>query len=212
MGALLHGAWLTLEISFLGIALGLGISSLLATVSCRQLQFSYLARVIYAYVALIRGIPLFIQLLLVYFALPELIGMNISPFVAGVVTLGINSAAYLTETLRAGIDGLPKGQWEAAFALGYTRWQTLRWIILPQAVAKVLPALANELCALIKDSSILMVIGFPELTKVAKDLVTYSLKPVEIYSAAALFYFAMTSSVGWIAKKIEGVWHVAHAH
>lgn len=207
---LLHGALLTVGISLAGIVVGVSGGVLFGILSCNQFARFRLRPIIGGYVLVVRGTPLFIQLLLIYFALPEILGINLPPIAAGVITLGCNSTAYLTETVRAAINGLPKGQWEAAKALGYSPLQILRHIVLPQALSKALPLIANEACTLLKDSSILMVIGVPELTKVAKDIVARELKPMEIYLLAGGIYLAMTSFVGWLFRTLERRSYVAY--
>ncbi|MFC2049323.1 amino acid ABC transporter permease, partial [Chlamydiota bacterium] len=146
--------------------------------------------------------------LIIYYALPELLGITLSPFSAGVIALGINSTAYISEIVRAGIDAIADGQWEAAFVLGLNRWKTLKGIILPQMFRISLPGLTNELTALIKETSILMVIGVAELTKVSKDIVARELDPMTIYLAAAALYLVMTGTVSVFMHKIQRGYHL----
>jgi polar amino acid transport system substrate-binding protein len=117
------------------------------------------------YVELIRGTPLLIQLFFIFYALPN-IGIKLSPMVAAVLGLGLNYAAYEAENYRAGILSVPKGQMEAARALGLTQWQALRYVVLPQAVRIALPPITNDFISLLKDSSLVSVITMVELTKV----------------------------------------------
>jgi ABC-type amino acid transport system permease subunit len=138
--------------------------------------------------------------LIVYYALPELIGISFSPFIAGILALGLNSTAYISEIVRGGINAIPEGQWEAAYVVGLNPWQTLRGIILPQMIRMTLPSLTNELTALIKETSILMMIGVAELTKISKDIVSRELDPMTIYLTAAVLYLAMTSGVTLFAQ------------
>lgn len=200
---MLKGAFLTLEISTIAIAAGLFFGTLMGIFTCQKLRFFPLSALISAYVLIMRGTPLFVQILIIYFGLPPLLGIDLSPFVAGVIALGANSAAYIAEIMRSGLNSIPIGQWEAAHVLGYSKPQMLRSIILPQGIKNILPALTNELIALIKESSILMVVGVPELTKVSKDIVSRELNPMETYLAAALFYLAMTSFFSFLSKKME---------
>lgn len=205
---LFYGAWMTLKVSSLAILIGLLLGTLFAVLSSRLLQRVWVRRLIGCYITLIRGTPLFVQLLIVYFAVPQLLGLNLSPFIAGVIALGMNSTAYVCETIRAGLDGLPQGQYEAAIALGYSRVAAMKSILLPQALRKVLPALTNEILTLIKESSILMVIGVPEITKTAKEIVARELNPMEVYLVAAGFYLGITGIVGWMLKRMERMYHV----
>ena len=161
-----------------------------------------------SFVWIIRGTPLFVQVLIVYYALPEVIGISLSPFTAGVIALGINSMAYISEIVRGGINAIPEGQWEAAYVIGLKPWQTLQGIILPQMLRINLPSLTNELTALIKETSILMVIGVAELTKVSRDIVARELDPMTIYLAAAALYLVMTSSASLFAQYTQKRWHL----
>lgn len=200
---MLKGALLTLTISFLAVFFGLFFGFLVGIFNSKYLHVRFLTGFCKFYVSLIRGTPLFIQILIIYFGLPSLIGYDLSPFFAGVVALGINSSAYLSETIRGGINSIPKGQWEASVSLGYSKTRIFSSIILPQAVVTVFPSLANEFICLIKESSILMVLGVPELTKVSKDIVTRKLMPMQIYTLSALFYLGMTSFFSFILSRFE---------
>lgn len=204
---LLKGAALTLEISFASILVGLTFGVILGVLSCRKLRFTPVKQLISGYVTLMRGTPLFVQILILYFGLPAVSGLNFSPFVAGVIALGLNSTAYIAEIMRAGLDAIPIGQWEAAQILGYSPLKTLRYIILPQALKAVLPPLTNELVVLVKESSILMVVGVPELTKVSKDIVSREMNPMEIYLIAAAFYLLITSLLSMTLQRVEKKLH-----
>lgn len=200
---MLKGALLTLAISFSAISIGLFFGFFVGIFNSKYLHVRFLTGFCKFYVSLIRGTPLFIQILIIYFGLPSLIGYDLSPFFAGVIALGINSSAYLSETVRGGINAIPKGQWEAALLLGYSKKRNFSSIILPQAVFTVFPSLANEFICLIKESSILMVLGVPELTKVSKDIVTRELMPMQIYTLSAVFYLGMTSFFSFIFSLVE---------
>lgn len=203
MPLLLKGALVTVEVSSLGILIGLIGGVIIGVLNCDRLRLPIIAQIISFFVTIVRGTPIFVQLLIVYFAFPETFGIDLSPFAAGVLTLGVNSTAYLSETIRGGINAVPDGQWEASHVLGYTKLQTLRFIILPQAFKSVLPAITNEFAALIKDSSILMVIGVPELLKSSKDIVARELQPMEIYLMAAILYLIMTTFLAQLTKLWE---------
>lgn len=200
---LMKGAFLTLQISFLALCIGTILGTFMGILSCKKINTYFLNQCVRTYVVFIRGTPVFIQLLIVYFALPELIGLDISPVCAGILTLGMNSTAYVSEIMRGGINSIALGQWEACHALGYSQMQTLRFVILPQTIKNMLPALANESISLIKESSILMVLGVAELTKVSKDIVARELRPMEIYLLTALLYLIMTTLLAQVVKKWE---------
>ena len=168
------------------------------------MKIPLLNSLIKSYVAIVRGTPLFIQLLIIYFALPEVTKTDISPFMAGLLALGLNSTAYIAEIIRGGINALSAGQWETSYSLGYSSSQTLFYIILPQTFRNVLPSLTNEFTSLIKESSILMILGVHELTKISKNIVSRELKPFEIYMITALIYLLMITLVSIISVKFEG--------
>lgn len=200
---LLHSTLVTIQIALTAIAIGLVGGVLCGILNCRKLKKPWLSYGIDGFVWTIRGTPLFVQVLIIYYALPEVIGISFSPFTAGVIALGVNSAAYISEIVRAGINAIPDGQWEASYVLGYTRSQALQSIILPQMFRHALPSLTNELTALIKETSILMVIGVAELTKISKDIVARELDPMTIYLAAAALYLVLTSSVSLLTQSIQ---------
>ncbi|MGN1209500.1 MAG: amino acid ABC transporter permease, partial [Duodenibacillus sp.] len=160
---LLQGALVTLEITAMAVGLGLvfGLVAALAQLS-GFLPLRVLAKV---YVDFIRGTPLLVQIFIIYFALPVIIGQRIDPFVAAVAACSINSGAYVAEIFRAGIQSIEIGQMRAGLSLGMTWGQTMRFIILPQAFKRIIPPLGNEFIAMLKDSSLVSVIGFEELTR-----------------------------------------------
>jgi polar amino acid transport system permease protein len=200
---LVDGCLLTIFISLIGIICGFFTGAIFGIIDCNKLRNPWVSPFIRAYVGIFRGTPLFVQLLIIYFAIPDALGINLSPITAGIITLGLNSTAYLSEVIRAGINAINNGQWDASYTLGYSRRQSFQYIILPQAIKNVLPAITNELATLIKESSILMVIGVPELIKVSKDIVARNLKPMEIYLLVAMFYLIMTMAVAVITNFIE---------
>lgn len=200
---LFKGAVATVQIACAALAVGLLGGIVIGVLNSRKMPFRLLKSAINLSVWIIRGTPVFIQVLIVYYALPELLGFSLSPFAAGVIALGVNSTAYISEIVRGGIDAIEDGQWEASYVLGLDRWQTLRGIILPQMFRISWPALTNELTALVKETSILMVIGVAELTKVSKDIVARELDPMTIYLATAAIYLILTGSVSLITHKMQ---------
>ena len=197
---LLYGATVTIRITALSIALGLIIGFL--TGLARVWPNIIFRTIAGAYIELIRGTPLLVQIFIVYFGLPAL-GMNLDPFIAGMIAMGINSGAYVGEIVRGGIESIAKGQMEAARSLGLTYWQAMRYIILPQAIVRILPALGNEFIALLKDSSLVSTIAIAELTRTGQIIITRTFKSFEIWSGVALFYFVMTYAISRIVKYSE---------
>lgn len=200
---LAKGALITLQISFFALTIGLCGGSIVGVLNCRRGASSAIKKVLNGFIWLIRGTPLFVQVLIMYYALPEMLGFSLSPFAAGVIALGLNSTAYIAEIVRGGINAIGDEQWDASFVLGLNRWQTLKGVILPQMFQVSLPSLTNELTTLIKETSILMVIGVAELTKVSKDIVARELDPMTIYLAAAAFYLIMTSAVSMCTNALN---------
>lgn len=203
MPLLLKGALTTIWISIIGIICGFFFGALFGILDCHKLRTKLLSPLLRSYVTIFRGTPLFVQLLIVYFALPDALGIELSPIAAGIVTLGLNSTAYLSEVVRAGINAIDNGQWDASYILGYSRFKTFRFVIMPQAIRNVMPAITNEFSTLIKESSILMVIGVPELVKMSKDIVAHNLRPMEIYLMAAFLYLIMTYAVAYCTRFFE---------
>ena len=143
------------------------------------------------YVDLVRSIPVLAILVWVYFALPLLIGSLLNPILAGILALGIHLGAYVTEAIRAGLTSIRPGQMRAALALGMSRFQAIRTIILPQALIRMLPPLGSLIVIAIKDSAIASVIAVPELLRQSQVLAGKTYRPFEIYTAAMLIYFLL---------------------
>lgn len=200
---LLQGVLVTIQIAIVSILIGLIGGLIVGILNSRKLRSRYLGAFLNTCIWIIRGTPLFVQVLIVYYAIPEVIGYSFSPFTAGVIALGVNSTAYISEIVRGGIDAIPDGQWEASYVLGLSSRQTLCGIILPQMMRTMLPSFTNELTSLIKETSILMVIGVAELTKVSKDIVSRELDPMTIYLTAAFLYLILTSAVSLITNKLQ---------
>ncbi|KAF0241077.1 MAG: polar amino acid transport system permease [Planctomycetota bacterium] len=192
-------ALLTVTSLTVGVALGLVIG--LARVG----PVRSLRNAAAIYVELVRGIPLFVQILYIYYGIGYLI-RNIyvpSPFVSATVAFGICYAAYIAEIFRAGFQSLDRGQAEAARALGMTRRQTTRLVLLPQAFRNILPALGNEGVALLKDTSLASVVTIGELTQAGRALSSLTLKSFEVWTVVALIYVALTLPLSWGVRKLE---------
>jgi polar amino acid transport system substrate-binding protein len=181
-----EGAMWTIILSILSMLLAIIIGLMVALIRVYSPPpFSQLA---VGYVELIRGTPLLIQLYFIFFVLPNNLGIMLTPFVAGTISLGLNYAAYEAENYRAGLFSVPKGQMEAAIALGMTRRQALRYIIVPQAVRLVLPPITNDFISLLKDSSLVSVITMIELTKASQLIVSRTFDYLGVYLLTAAIY------------------------
>ena len=199
----LKGVWLTAKLAFLSLLLGLPIGLLL---SLARVQSSRLLSAPAAvYVEVIRGTPLLVQILFIYFVLP-LFGIHLPAFTSGVIALTINSAAYISEIFRAGILSIDAGQMEAARALGMSYPQAMRRIILPQTFRRVVPPLTNEGIALLKDSSLVSVIGLTELARTGQELASRYAAPLTIWPIVALFYLLLTFPLTRVAEYLERRW------
>lgn len=161
------------------------------------------------YVSLMRGTPLLVQIFVVYYGLPS-IGIEFSPLAAGVLTLSLNTGAYLSESLRGAILGVGKGQWSASFSLGLTYVQTLRHIIAPQAVRIAIPSLSNTLISLIKDTSLVSVITVTELMLSTKEIIAVTFRPLPLYIAAALVYWLLSFCFEGLQRVLERRLERAH--
>ena len=144
-----------------------------------------------------------VQLFIAYFALPVIIGHRVEPFVAAISACSINSGAYIAEIFRAGIQSIDKGQMEAGRSLGMSWSQTMRYIILPQAFKRVIPPLGNEFIAMLKDSSLVSVIGFEELTRRGQIIIARSYASLEIWTCVALMYLIMVFIVARFVAYME---------
>jgi polar amino acid transport system permease protein len=184
----LKGVLLTVEISFFAILLGLGIGILTAV--ARTSAFRPPRLIAAVYVEIFRNTPLLIQIFIIFFGLPA-IGIKLSPYVSGLTALVLYAGAYNTEVIRAGLEAVPRGQMEAAKSLGLTGVQTFLYIILPQMFRISLPALGNNWVALVKNSSLVSVIGMVELTWVASDLNALTFRSFELFGAATIFYLIL---------------------
>lgn len=155
-----------------------------------------------AYVEIFRGTPLLIQLFFIYYGLPS-VGIIMNAFTAAVIGLALNGGAYMSESVRASILSVSKGQEEAAYSLGYSKLEAIWHIILPQAFRVAIPPLMNGFSSMLKETSLVSVISITELTRTGNLIYSRTLKPFEVYLALGLFYFIMTFSVVLLAKQIE---------
>lgn len=200
---LLRGAVVTLELTTLTLLIGVPLGLLIAL--ARISGFALLRLPATGYVEAVRGTPLLMQIYVIYFVLPA-VGVSVPPFVAGVMALSLNAAAYVSEIFRAGIESIDSGQMEAARALGMTGGQAMRHVLLPQTVRRVLPPLTNEAVALLKDSSLVSVVALAELMRRGKELAGTSAAPTTIFLAVALLYLAMTLPLTSLVRYLEFRW------
>jgi len=198
-GPLLVGLWVTLKISALSLvfALVLGLIAGLGRVSANPAARDMAA----IYVELIRGTPLLVQMFIVYFFLGTV--LDLSGFVAGVAALSVFTGAYVAEIVRSGIEGVSKGQMEAARSLGMSHWQAMRHVVLPQALKRSLPALAGQSINLVKDSSLVSIMALTDLTKAGREIVASTFSPFEVWFTVALMYLLLTGALSIYVRKLE---------
>lgn len=203
---LLTGVGVTLEITVLGILLSLIIGLLVGMARTAKNPIIY--GISTFYVEVIRGIPLLVLLFYVYFALGDLtarlLGAPIDPVPAAILGMGICYGAYMGETYRAGIQSIHKGQMEAARSLGMSYLQAMRYIILPQAIRRILPPLGNDFVAMLKDSSLASVVSVEELSRKGREFTMTFFRPFETWNMVALLYFIMTFIFSRVIRYVEG--------
>lgn len=201
---LLVGARTALLVTFWSVVLGVTLGLIVAL--GRLSKVGPISIVAQAYVEFLRGTPMVVQVFIVYFGLPR-VGIYFPPLLSGVIALGLNSAAYLGEIFRAGIQSIESGQSQAALSLGLKPMQVLRYIVLPQAFVRVLPAIGNEFVTMIKDSSLVSFIAVQELTYRSSLVAARTYDYFTMYMATALIYFCMTFTVSrvlmWLERRLR---------
>ncbi len=192
------GTTLWVSVSALGIALVLGFAGGLARLSPR----AWLSQLATLYVEIVRGTPLLVQIFLAVYCVGYALDID-DPSVVGILTLGTFAGAYVTEIVRSAVESIDPGQTEAALSQGMTRGQVLRHVLLPQAMRRMLPPMTGEFVSLVKDSSLLSVIGVLEITKRANEAQSVTLRTFEIYLPVALLYLAITFPLSRLARRLE---------
>ncbi|MEO2255720.1 amino acid ABC transporter permease [Paenibacillus amylolyticus] len=199
-----RSAWVTLELSFFGVLFGTLLGVIMALM--RLSRIWPIKLVASAYIELIRGTPMLVQILIIHYGL-TVIGVNLPAFMSGVVALTMNSSAYMAEVFRAGIQAIDKGQTEASRSLGMTNGMTLRYIILPQAFRNMLPAIGNEFIIIIKDSSLVSMIGIAEIIYTARTIQGVTFQPLAPLLVAAGLYFIITFTLAnllsWLERRLS---------
>lgn len=200
-GPMLWGALYTVLVALLAFALGTAVGTGLLLM--RNSRFWLVRQFVGLYGSFIRGTPVLVQILVFYYALPPLTGIDVGPLTAGVMAVGFNSGAFVAEILRGGLTRIPKGQWEAAEALGLPRFQVWFKVILPQVFNSVIPLLVNEFTMVVKITPLLSTISVVELTRASQILYNETFRPVEVLLLAALFYFAICFSISRFGEYLQ---------
>lgn len=194
------GAALTLLFALASMAGGLVLGVALA--AARLVRVPLLRRLATAYVSLMRGTPLLVQVFVVYYGLPSA-GIELSATAAGILALSLNAGAYLSESLRGAIGGVSKGQWDAGASLGLGYWQCFRHVVFPQALRVAVPAMSNTLISLIKDTSLVSVITVAELMLATREVIATTFRPLPLYLAAALVYWCFSILFEMLQHRLE---------
>ncbi|WP_067839975.1 amino acid ABC transporter permease [Amphibacillus sediminis] len=198
---MLEGIWVTLQFVIVAIIVGFVLGTVLALFKIGSIKI--LRRIADVYTSIFRGTPLILQLMIIYYAAPQLLDYDISPFLAAILGFGLNSAAYVSEIIRAGIQAVDRGQTEAAKALGIPYRQMMIDIILPQALKNILPALMNEFITLTKESAIVSTISYLDLMRRAQVVGANLYRNFEPLLFVGLLYWSMIMVLSLIGKWIE---------
>ncbi|WP_114195961.1 glutamine ABC transporter permease GlnP [Edaphovirga cremea] len=198
---LLEGAKMTLWISVLGLLGGLIIGVVAGF--ARAFGGWVSSHIALVFIELIRGTPIVVQVMFIYFALPMMMPVRIDPFSAAVVTIIINSGAYIAEITRGAVLSIHSGFKEAGLALGLSRRDTLRYVIAPLALRRMLPPLGNQWIVSIKDTSLFIVIGVAELTRQGQEIIAGNFRAMEIWTAVAVIYLIITLALSFVLRRLE---------
>lgn len=198
---LLGGVWLTIELSILAIILSVALGLVVALLGLSERRGLRAANRVY--VEVFRAIPMLVMVLWVYYGLPVVLGIKLGPFFAGVLALAFCDSAFEAEIFRGGIQSIEKGQVEASRSLGLGYFHTMRYVILPQALRRVLPPLGNQFVYMLKMSSLVSIIGLLELTRRANELTVTEYRPLEIYTVLVLEYLVLILIVSYLVRRLE---------
>jgi len=206
---LIRGVGVTFQLGLISASLGLVLGLVLALMKYSRHPLLYWPS--YVYIEFFRTTPPLVQIVWLYYGLPLLTGYDLGAFGAAAVALGLNMGAFYAEIFRAGIIGVHRTQWQAARVLGLNLTDTLRFIVLPQAVRNVLPPMGTTTIYLIKDTALASAIGTPELLRIGQLVAVETFRPVETLTIVAILYFAVTYPVALLVDRLERRFKVARA-
>ena len=202
---LFQGLVVTLQLTIISLVLATCIGLIMGLLRISQNKLLSLLAVGYVY--LIRGTPLLVQILFIYYGIPKVFDIRLTAFAAGVIAVSLNAGAYLVEIFRAGIESIERGQMEAGRSLGFTYGQTMRLIILPQAIRRMIPAFVNQFIISLKDTSLLSVIGIAELTMQGQSIYAMNFRAFEILTAVGTIYLIVISGLtllsAWLERRLS---------
>ncbi len=206
MPALLKGAELTIYITVIGLVGGMLIGLLFGLM--RAYGNALIRSIATLYIGLVRGTPIVVQVMFIYFALPVLIGLRVDPLSAAIVTIIVNSGAYIAEIVRGSFQSVAKGLHEAGLALGMPKWRVLAFVVGPVAFRRMVPPLGNQFIVSLKDTSLFIVIGVAELTRQGQEIMASNFRAVEVWTAVAILYLIMIGLLSLGLRLIEKRMHV----
>lgn len=198
---ILQGLLVTLQITVLGSLVAYTLGLVFALV--RRARIPVVDQVLHLFIEFVRSTPLLVQIFVLYYVFPSAFGIRMSAFETGVIAIGVHYACYTSEVYRAGIDAVPKGQWEAATALSLPRRRVWTSVILPQAVPRVLPALGNYTISMFKETPLLLAIGVVDLVNAAKAAGNESYRFVEVYTIAGLLFLLLSYPASLLVRRLE---------
>lgn len=201
VGELWHGLKITLELSGLSLVSSLGLGLVVAL--CRMSPVRPLRAAAYVYIQVFRALSLYIYVLWIYFGIAGAVGINLSPLTAGIVALTVLNSAYMAEIYRSALEAVDPGQHEAAASLGFGRVRGFATVVFPQAIRIAVPSLVNQFVDIVKDSSIVAIIGTSDLFGVTNRLVSYYRAPFELYTLVAFFYLSIVLAISALAAVLE---------
>ncbi len=205
---LLGGVELTVLIAVVGLLFGFFLG---AAAGLGKLSRNWIAQKSSgAYVEAVRGTPLIVQVMFLYFGLPLMLGMRIPPLTAGLVAIAVNAGAYIAEIVRGAVQSIDSGQYEAGRSIGLTRSQTMLYVIWPQAFKRMIPPLGNQFIISLKDTSLLVVIGVGELTRQGQEIIATNFRSFEIWLTVAVMYLILTMTISRVLNTLENRFMVSN--
>lgn len=190
---LLQGIFMTIKLWIGASIVALVVGMLFGIFRCQRVRIPYITPLLDLVTVILRGVPFYVQLLMVYFILPDLLHVNISASTAGIISLGFCSAAYISQMIRGGVNAISDEQWEAAWVLGLNTPQTLYYIILPQAIRTIMPMLCGELDMILKSTAVISTLGVLELTGAGRNIIAMNMQVVTVYCTIAFLYLFFSS-------------------
>jgi len=202
---LLSGAKLTVIITIIGLLIGFAIGAFTGLLKISRNIF--LRKAAGTYIEIIRGTPIMVQVMFIYFGLPMAVNTRIPPLTAGIIAIAINSGAYIAEIVRGAFQSIDEGQTEAGRSIGLTHFQTMLYVIWPQAFKRMIPPLGNQFIISLKDTSLLVVVGVGELTRTGQEIIAGNFRAFEVWIAVAIIYLTMTltlsAALNYLEKKMD---------